>query len=276
MFNEFRRLSLLLILSCCATVHAHHDDLHTILESEFRSADAKARDEFRHPLETLEFFGLAPDMVVVELWPGGGWYSEIIAPYLDPEEGGRFIAAHFNPDTEHEFGDFFRDSLRAYQLKVQSNPDWFENVEIKPFEPPVTDPVAEAGSVDMVLTFRNIHNWLEDGSFTDAIREARRMLRPGGVFGVVDHRASLSQEIDPKAENGYVNQQWVIRRIEAIGFQMVAASPINANLKDSTVHPNGVWTLPPNLRVPEGEDRQKYIDIGESDRFTLKFVKLGR
>ncbi len=267
---------------CCLGVilttpaYAHHDDLHSILEDDFRSAEAKSRDRYRHPYETLTFFGLRPDMTVVELWPGGGWYSTIIAPYMDAENGGQLIAAHFNPDTEHEFADFFRNSLRAFELKVEADPDWFKHVQVKPFEPPATEPVAAAGSVDLVLSFRNIHNWMDDGSFNDVIRAVRRMLKPGGVFGVVEHRAKIDQEIDLTASNGYVNQQWLIRRVEAAGFQLVAESPINANLKDTGDYPNGVWTLPPNLRVPEGEDPQKYLDIGESDRFTLKFVKLGR
>ncbi len=265
-----------LLLVIIAPATAHHDDLHNILEDDYRSEQAKARDQYRHPHETLMFFGLRPDMTVVELWPGGGWYSEIIAPYMDPEKEGQLIAAHFNPDTDHQFANFFKDSLRAYQLKVESNPDWFGNIQIKPFEPGKTEPLSEAGSVDMVLSFRNIHNWMNDGALTDVISEVRRMLKPGGVFGVVEHRANLIDEIDVTAENGYVNQQWFIRRLEASGFQLVAESPVNGNLKDVGNHPNGVWTLPPNLRVPEGEDPQKYIDIGESDRFTLKFVKLGR
>lgn len=279
--NQFSRgllrgllLSALLVIT--ASANAHHDDLHSILENEYRSEQAKARDQYRHPYETLMFFGLRPDTAVVELWPGGGWYSDIIAPYIDPEEGGQLTVGHFNPDTEHSFASFFQDSLRAYQLKVESNPNWYGTMQIKPFEPGKTEPLAEAGSIDMVLSFRNIHNWMNDGSFNDVVSEVRRMLKPGGVFGVVEHRANLIDEIDTSAENGYVNQQWFVRRLETSGFQLVAESPINGNLKDVGDYPNGVWTLPPNLRVPEGEDSQKYIDIGESDRFTLKFVKLGR
>ena len=128
----------------------------------------------------------------------------------------------------------------------------------------------------MVLTFRNVHNWLAEGNFNDVLREVRHILKPGGVFGVVEHRAAVDAELDPQAQSGYVNQEWLIKRVEAAGFQAVATSPINANMQDRGGHPNGVWTLPPNLRVPPGESRQKYINIGESDRFTIKFVKLGR
>lgn len=267
-------LALLGTLFFCSAAYAHHDDLHEIIDDEFRSVEAKARDGYRHPYETLSFFGLKPDMTVVELWPGGGWYSDVIAPYVAKD--GQFIAAHFNPETQHPFAEFFRESLRVYKSKVEANPEWYGEILVEAFEPPITDPIADASSVDMVLTFRNVHNWLKDGSFNEVVRQVRRMLKPGGVFGVVDHRARFADSIDATADNGYVNQQWLIKRIEAIGFQMVVSSPVNANLGDSTDHPNGVWTLPPNLRVPEGESEKKYLDIGESDRFTLKFVKLGR
>jgi len=245
--------------------------LEQIIASEQRLETSKARDRHRHPLQTLQFFGIRPDMTVLELWPGDGWYTEILAPYL--REEGQLIAAHFNADSEHDYAIFFKSSLDAYRTKLELNPDWFDRVQIVPFEPPVTDLPATPGSVDLILTFRNVHNWLADDTFTEVLRQVRLMLRSGGHFGVVDHRAPVSQPIDPGASNGYVNQDWLIKRVVTAGFTLVASSPINSNLQDTADHPNGVWTLPPTLRVPDDEDAQKYLDIGESDRFTLLFTK---
>lgn len=268
------RLITLVCVCLLSDAWAHHDDLHEIIESKQRSATAKARDDARHPYETLTFFGVAPDMTVVELWPGGGWYTDIIAPYVARE--GEFIAAHFNPASNHRYADFFRSSLDAYQTKLQNNSSWYQKVVIRPFEPPETPPLAEFGSVDMVLSFRSVHNWMADGVLKEVLREVHKILRPGGVFGVVESRANPDDPVDKKATNGYVNQAWLIETVNSVGFQMVANSEINANPKDTADHPNGVWTLPPRLQLPEGENPAKYNAIGESDRFTLKFVKVGR
>jgi predicted methyltransferase len=245
--------------------------LEEIVSSELRSDASRARDRYRHPQETLQFFGIQPDMTVLELWPGDGWYTEILAPFLRAD--GQLIAAHFNAETEHEYAMFFKSALAAYETKLELNPGWFDKVQIVPFEPPVTALPAAPGSVDLIVTFRNVHNWLADDTFTEVLRQVRLMLKSGGHFGVVDHRAPVSQAVDPKASSGYVNQDWLIKRIVSAGFTMVAGSPINSNLLDTADHPNGVWTLPPTLRLSEGEDPQKYLDIGESDRFTLLFTK---
>lgn len=263
----------LFCLACSGYLPAQVDSmtLEEIVASDLRPDSSKARDRYRHPVKTLQFFGIRPDMTVLELWPGDGWYTEILAPYLRAE--GRLIAAHFNAATEHEYALFFKSSLDAYKTRLELNPDWFDQVQIVPFEPPVTALPATPGSVDLILTFRNVHNWLADDTFTEVLRQVRLMLKPGGRFGVVDHRAPVAQAIDPKASSGYVNQDWLIKRMISAGFTLMATSPINSNLLDSGDHPNGVWTLPPTLRVPADEDPQKYLDIGESDRFTLLFTK---
>jgi predicted methyltransferase len=263
----------MLCLSVCwhASAQTEPLTLDEIINSELRDETAKQRDQYRHPQQTLEFFGIKPDMAVLELWPGDGWYTEILAPYLRAE--GHLIAAHFNPDTKHEYALFFKSSLDAYNTKLELNPDWFDRVEVVAFEPPVTPLPATPGSLDLVISFLNIHNWLADDTFTEVLRQVRLMLKSNGTLGIVDHRAAVSQLIDPRASNGYVNQEWLIQRIVSAGFILVAKSPINSNLNDTGNHPNGVWTLPPTLRVPEGEDKQKYLEIGESDRFTLLFTK---
>jgi len=263
----------LLCLGQCGLMLAQESNftLEEIVSSELRSDAARARDRYRHPQETLEFFGIRPDMTVLELWPGDGWYTEILAPFLRAD--GQLIAAHFNAETEHEYAVFFKSALAAYKTKLDLNPGWFDKVQIVPFEPPVTALPTAPGSIDLIVTFRNVHNWLADDNFNEVLRQARLMLKAGGHFGVVDHRAPVSQAVDPRASKGYVNQDWLIKRIVSAGFTLVASSPINSNLLDTADHPNGVWTLPPTLRLPAGEDPQKYLDIGESDRFTLLFTK---
>lgn len=230
------------------------------------------RDEHRHPLETLQFFGVEPTMTVVEIWPGGGYYSEILAPYLDPE--GTFYAAHFPEEIN---SDYYQRSLEKFKERVATEPV-FGRVTITEFAPttPLESDIAPPNSTDRVLTFRNLHNWYMGGG-EEAVREAflqfYQALTPDGILGVVDHRLPEDADNDAMAESGYIKESWVIDIAEQAGFEFVASSDINANPKDSADHPNGVWNLPPTLNVAEGDDPAIYEAIGESDRFTLKFRK---
>lgn len=250
---------------------SHSDPLQVAIEGDWRKTEDRARDRWRHPYETLHFFGIQPNLTVVELWPGGGWYADILAPYLHDE--GRYIAAHFHPQTEHRFADFMARSYQEFVDRSEDSSDALSGATVLAFEPPAANDLPADGSVDMVLTFRNAHNWMRDGNLEAVLAAVHDALRPGGVFGVVDHRAAAEAEIDPEARNGYVNTGYMIEQIEAAGFTLVGQSEVNANPADSASHPNGVWTLPPRSNVPEGEDPTSYQAIGESDRFTLKFVK---
>jgi len=237
--------------------------LQAAIADEARPADERARDQYRNPYETLRFFGIAPDQTVVELFPGNGWYSAILVPYL--EDDGNFVAAHFNLERE-PLPAFYERVYHGYRQR-------FPEAHVVPFDPPAKAPLGAPGSADLVLTFRNIHSWLRDGILDDVFAAAFEVLRPGGVFGVVGHRLPEDREQDPSAATGYVKESVVIEVAETAGFRLAERSEINANPNDTADHPEGVWTLPPMLRVPEGEDPEKYKAIGESDRFTLKFVK---
>ncbi len=226
-----------------------------------------ARDRYRHPVETLAFFGVEPDHTVVEIWPGGGWYSEILAPYLS-SGGGRLILA--TPDAQ--FGGVAK--LR------EAHPALYATVTTATF--PAFDANATRvpdGTADVVLTFRNVHNWRmgyrrddkQDYS-PEAFRQIYAMLKPGGVLGVVDHRLPESASDERERTSGYIKVSTVRRLAEAAGFQLSASSEINANPKDTADWPNGVRTLPPSLALKD-QDRERYLAIGESDRMTLKFVK---
>jgi len=204
---------------------------------------------------------------VVEIWPSGGWYTEVIAPYVN--EKGRYYAAHWDPESDSEF---VRRGLAAYQEKLAANPELYGNVQMTVLMPPEKMEVAPPGSVDMVLTFRNIHNWMPRGQAEAMFDAMFKALKPGGILGVVEHRGNPDVEQDPKAGSGYVNEDYAIALAEAAGFELVAKSEINANPADTKDYDTGVWTLPPTLRKKE-EDRDKYLAIGESDRFTLKFRK---
>lgn len=254
--------------------YADEPDLTAIANGNHRSAENIARNAFRHPTETLEFFGLKPDMTVVEIWPGGGWYTEILAPYLS-QGGGTLIAAHFNPDGPHEY---YKKSRLNFEAKLAEN-DVYKDVQLATLDPD-SGPMAEPNSVDMVVTFRNLHNWLGAETADKLLKDMYDALKPGGVLGVTDHRASDTEPQDPKAASGYVREDYAIELIESVGFEFVESSPINNNAKDTKDHPFGVWTLPPSLRnAPRGEpadesfDATPYKEIGESDRFTLKFIK---
>lgn len=242
------------------------DKLQQALVGDHRSAENKARDVYRDPAETLAFFELAPNMTVVEITPGGGWYTEILAPYVKGE--GKLYAAGFDPDADGWAGK----AAKRFADKLAAAPEVYSEVQVTVLNPPSKVDVAPAGSVDRVLTFRNVHNWMKAGTEKDVFAAMFRALKPGGMLGVVEHRGDAAVEQDPKSNSGYVNQDYVIALAEAAGFKFVASSEINANAHDTKDHPKGVWTLPPSLRLQD-QDKEKYLAIGESDRMTLKFVK---
>lgn len=243
------------------------EKLATVIAGEHRSADNKARDQYRNPAETLQFFSVGPDSAVVEIWPGGGWYTEILAPYLRDE--GRYIAAGFDPESNVEF---IRLAAERYQAKLDENPELYGKTETAVFMPPGQLEEIPENTADVVLTFRSIHNWMPRGN-QDAIFAAMyRMLKPGGVLGVVEHRGDPAIPQDPEAKSGYVNQDYAIELAEKAGFVLNGSSEINANPQDIKDYPEGVWTLPPTLRLKE-QGRETYLGIGESDRFTLRFIK---
>lgn len=230
------------------------------VENPLRSPENRARDVYRHPLKTLSFFGLKPSMKVVEIWPSSGWYTEILAPYLASQ--GRYIIADPASDPNG-----YTSKRKQWLAKY---PAYGEKASMATFQPGQTADIVPAGSVDMVLTFRNVHNWLPVAHQEAAFKSFFKALKPGGTLGVVEHRANMKKKFDPKS--GYVPQSEVIRLATQAGFKLVAKSEMNANPKDKADYPDGVWTLPPRLKLGE-KDQAKYLKIGESDRMTLKFIK---
>jgi len=242
--------------------------LQKIIAGKQRSEQHKQRDQYRHPLATLTFFDVKDSMTVVEVWPGAeGWYTEILAPYL--KDKGKLYAAHFSADTDNAF---FKKSLDAFTDKLHRQPAVYGKVALTVLQPPVHWQIAPDGSADRVLTFRNVHNWMLDVQAASVFKAMYKALKPGGILGVVEHRNTTSKPQDPKATSGYVSEDYVIALARNAGFEFLAKSEINANSKDTKDYPEGVWTLPPALRLKE-KDRKKYIAIGESDRMTIKFMK---
>jgi len=237
------------------------------LAGAHRSAENRARDEYRHPVDTLLFFGLKPDMTVVEVWPGtGAWYTEVLAPVL--AEHGKLYAAVMPPEPDSAY---VTASLQEFSARLAARPEVYRRVEVTSLGPGKFS-IAPPGTADLVVTFLNIHNWMNLGYAPEAFAEMNRALKPGGTLGIVDHRADPSKPQDPRATNGYVNEDAAIAMIEAAGFELVARSGINDNPKDTKDYEQGVWALPPSYRAGN-RDRAKYEAIGESDRFTLKFRK---
>jgi predicted methyltransferase len=264
-----------LLLACAAAsalpqhaglTAAQQGGLKAAIAAPGRTPANVARDRYRHPLETLSFFGVRPSDTVVEIWPGGGWYTEILAPYLR-QGGGNYWAA----DMENALGGMNR--------MMAADPARYGGIRTAIF--PAFAPADHRfpdGTADVVLTFRNVHNWQmgsrHDGQpyAEEAFRQMFAMLRPGGTLGVVDHRLPESADIARERTSGYVKVSTVRRLAEAAGFRFVAASEVNANPRDTTDYPRGVWTLPPTYRLGD-QDRARYAAIGESDRMTLRFVK---
>lgn len=261
-------LAALALLSGCATVPGRQvtaNALDAILASA-RPAAERDRDAYRHPAETLLFFGIRPRSRVLQVWPTSAYYTRIIAPLV--RRDGEFYCAVIPPGHS----TFLAARLASYRRTLASRPDLFDRVHVVPFR--VGGDVLPAGSVNLALAFGALHRWMAIGAAPQALSAIYRALAPGGVLGVVDNRGSPSAPQDPRAQDGYIRQDYAIRLIEAAGFRLVATSEVNANPRDTRHYPAGVWTLPPTYRMGN-IDRAHYAAIGESDRFTLKFVKPG-
>ena len=259
-----RKIYLLLPLLALLTgfsLNSIAHDLKGAIESTDRTPKNILRDKYRNPYETISFFRIESDMTVVELSPGGGWYTEIFANYL--HQPGNLIAAHFDSNSDREY---FKRGRANFEKKMQSS-SMYNNVSIVD----LSSNLASPNSVDAVVTFRNLHNWI--GPQMDTIfKNSYKALKPGGIFGIVEHRANPGTSLDAMKKSGYVTESYAIAIAEKHGFSLVDKSEINANPKDTKNYERGVWTLPPSLRLKD-KDKEQYLEIGESDRMTLLFKK---
>ncbi len=249
--------------------------LQAAINGDHRSAVNKARDKYRKPLETLAYFGFRSNMTVVEAWPGAGWYTEILAPAL--REKGKLYAAHYSVNPSYGYNGLQRRYLGTFLSKMGAYPDAFDKVQVTTLYYPYEVKTAPNGVADLALTFRNAHNWVVPGyggenAVNTHFRSLFDALKPGATLGVVDHRWPDPATEDPASGNGYISEERLIALVTAAGFELVTRSDMHRNPKDTHEHPNGVWSLPPDLAVAD-ENRVKYIAIGESDRMTLKFRK---
>jgi predicted methyltransferase len=259
-----------------AAAHDAHEQAKAALDAaiagEWRTPANVARDGFRNPGPTLTFFGLQPGMTVLEVSPGSGaWWTEILAPWIK-QGGGTYVAAITDPakTTSDRAREYFTADNAKFREHLAKSPGQFESVKFVEVDP--ASPVYGApGSADAVLTFRNLHGWMRNGQAEAQMKAFFEVLKPGGVLGLEQHRANA--DVPREQINGYVSEAQVIALAQGAGFVLEERSEINANPKDTKDHPNGVWTLPPSLNVPEGEDKAKYEAIGESDRMTLRFRK---
>lgn len=265
---RYAYLILMLALSITPALSAENSHLLNAINGEQRSEQNRLRDTARHPQQTLEFFGVSPNATVIEIWPGKGWYTEILAPYLK-QGGGQFIAAGFPLNA----GPKWRQNMQqALQDHLAKKPQYYDAVRFVEVGPPSFWSLGKDNSADTVLTFRNVHNWVKGGYAKEMFQASFAVLKPGGVLGVIDHRAKPNTDIETMKKSGYMTEQSVIKLAQEAGFVLESTSEVNANPKDTTDHPKGVWTLPPMLRLGD-QDKAQYLAIGESDRMTLKFRK---
>jgi len=243
--------------------------LDRVLAGNHRNDANRARDVHRHPKETLTFFGLKPGDRVVEITPGGGWYTEVLAPLM--RNNGKLVAAIWD-DTVEGQPRYRYEGVNRFKALLWSRPDAYDQVEIELFTPPSETSLGAPGSADAVVTFRNVHNWIGDKSAPAVFKAAYDVLKPGGVFGVTEHRAAAGKSAEESFESGYLSEDVVIKLATDAGFTLAEKSEINANPRDTKDYEKGVWTLPPSLQLGD-KDREKYLAIGESDRMTLKFTK---
>ncbi len=262
----------MVLLGGCAmtsTSEATAQALDNILAGPQRPEADHARDAYRHPKDTLLFFGIRPEMTVLEVWPEPGWYTDIIAPLV--RDRGKYVAAVIAPDPTSRY---ITARLEAYRKKVASGPTLYGNPTIVTLPSNGAD-VVPPGTVDLVVSFCDLHDWMAAGTSRQVLATLFKALKPGGMLGIVDHRANAGVPQDPQAKNGYVNEQYAIELVQSQGFRLAGSSEVNANPKDTKDYEQGVWTLPPTYRLGD-LDRDKYAGIGESDRFTLKFEKPAR
>ncbi|MCK9488901.1 MAG: methyltransferase [Xanthomonadales bacterium] len=241
------------------------------LAGEHRSEEHRARDQWRNPAQTLAFFGLRPDATVIEVTPGGGWYTQVLAPVLRGH--GQLVTAVIDPASaaNERSRDYYTRANEGFRNLLAEAPTVYDQVRVHEFA--VSEPrFGDDNSADLVLTFRNVHNWVGSGAAPGMFEGFFDVLKPGGVLGVVEHSVA-ADSAGERPDSGYMTEQAVIDLATAAGFELAARSDINANPADAGDHPNGVWNLPPSLRVAEGEEAARYEAIGESNRMTLKFVK---
>jgi predicted methyltransferase len=266
---------------CCAafavsaqnTATADSAALQKVVDSPYRSVENKHRDQYRHPVQTLTFFGIQPQMSVLEIWPARGWYTEILAPYL--KDQGQLTIANFRQNDgslEDERRIFWARLAKKLAQDIQKTPEHFGVVRSAEFDPPGLMQPGQVSQYDMVLSFRNSHIWNEEGYLLDVYRALFDVLKPGGTLGIVEHRSSRLSEISSRAGEGYLDEYYVIAVAQQAGFVLADRSEINANPKDTKDYPKGVYALPPTLAMG-ALDKAKYLAIGESDRMTLKFTK---
>lgn len=243
-----------------------------ILLGDHRSKENKSRDDFRHPQKVIDFYEIKPSDTVLEVWPGNGWYSEILGPYL--KEEGQLVAATFGIDNENS-----KDKRLAFWTKIaieyrekMSDEALYGDVIFTEFEPPERLDVADVDSIDKALIIRSLHIWDEVGQMQQGLQSVFKALKPGGLLGIIQHRSTQLSDFSSSAPEGYLAENYVIQAAENAGFKLVESSDINSNPKDTKDYPKGVYTLPPTLAMG-ALDQDKYIAIGESDRMTLKFVK---
>ena len=276
---KIRVSALLLALFWCVTAAASTTPpavtkaLEAAVQNPLRSAAHKARDRYRHPLKTLEFFGLRPDMTVIEVLPEGGWYTEILAPFL--HDHGHLIEATIPTNSRNPF---LHKMAQRYRAKLAAHPDVYGHIRLEPFAPPDYMALGAPDSADRVLTFRNMHDLIYSNVHGETtgfflrrfLRNAYQVLKPGGVLGIVSHRANPDTPVSKSHLMGRLPQAYLIHQAERAGFKLLASSEINANPKDKRTMP--VWYLPPSLSQGK-KNREHYKAIGEADNMTLKFLK---
>jgi predicted methyltransferase len=260
----------LLLAAACITAPAFTspagatEGLEQVLHGPTRSAKFAARDAVRHPAAVLEFFGVKPNSTVVEIWPGAGYWTEILAPYLFGH-GTYYVALPAGQDDES------KKDAAAFRARLDAAPGFYRHVKVTGLAHGQTN-IAPAASADFVLTFRNVHNWMYDGDADEMFAAFYRALKPGGILGVEEHRGPADKRQDPKAENGYVRQDYTVALAQKAGFVLDGSSEVNANPRDTKDWPKGVWTLPPTFAMG-AQDHAKYAAVGEADNFVIKFKK---